>query len=87
MPARKRSPKDGFTATEVGTLIESLRNEIRLVVEGLADIRREVDGLKAWREVMTEDIALIKTELRAIRTDLTAFDTRLKIVEEKLGIH
>ena len=82
MAARKQVQKDTYTVTEVGTLIEALRTDIRLIAEEVVSIRREVDGSKAWRATADHkflQIDLILTELRALRTDL-------KAVESKVGL-
>jgi len=67
MPARQRPQRETFTATEVGALIESLRKEIRIVADGFADVRKELDGFKAWRTRIDDwrarvDLALLGSE-------------------------
>jgi len=101
MAERKRAPKSSsFSPTEVGVLIESLRDELRVVADGVADVHKEVNGLKAWRAGVTEELALnsvwrndakdtldaMREELRAIKVDRKTFDGRLKIVEAKVGL-
>lgn len=86
MPPSKRPSKDAFTVTEVGALIESLRHEIRLVAEGLVDLRTKVDNLSKDVGNLRKDADLILVEIRAIRSEMKTFDARLKVVEEKLGI-
>ena len=95
MSPRKRSPrdKDTFTAREVGALLESLRHQIKLIAEGVADLRKEVDGFKSWRTTIDtwrtgvdDAFNFIKKEIQLMRTDLKAFDERLKLVEAKVGL-
>ncbi len=91
MSPRRSTKKDSFTTTEVGALLESLRHDIGLIADGVADIRKEVAGFKAWRAKVDEDLALIKpalrtieADLKAIKADLKAFDERLKASRDKL---
>jgi hypothetical protein len=105
MPERKHVPKhkrpqNTFTATEVGTLLESIQTEIRLVADGVADIQRQVDGLKAWRtDVMNEveglklwrvkvtgDLNEIMGDLRTIKANLKTFEARIQAVEAKVAL-
>ena len=90
MPPRKRpQQKDSFSATEVGVLIEELRSEFRTVVDIARDVKAEVEGLHRWRSVVDEKLVkldFVLTELRMIRSELKAFDERLRAVEAKVGL-
>jgi len=80
------APKEPFTAREVGALVESLHHDIRLIAEGVVDIRKEVDGLKGWRANVTDDLTMLKTGLRTIQANMKSFDERLRAVEAKVGL-
>ncbi len=74
MRERKRDSKS-FTAGEVATLIEAQNNEIRILAEGIADMRSKVnkidDTVIPLLTQHSEGIAIIKVEMRAVRTELT----------------
>jgi hypothetical protein len=94
MPAKKspKSPDSAAEARRTNVLLEELDSQLRLVSEGVAAIRRDVDGLKAWRTETTDNMDLIKAiirkntdELDRIRDDLKAFLKRLETVETRFS--
>ena len=80
--------------------MEALRNEIRIVAEGLEDMRKEFAGFKEWRGAITkelegfrdwrtgvsQELSAIKKEVGSMRTDLKTFDQRLQTVEAKVRL-
>ncbi len=61
-----------ITTQEVGVLIEALRSDFRGVIEGQAHLREQVAILKEMVGKNTEDIALLKLEMRGVRAELSA---------------
>lgn len=54
-----RREKKVYTATEVGTLIESFRNDIAIIAEDITTIKRDVAVLK-------EDMRDVKQRLKVV---------------------
>ena len=72
-----------FSATEVGTLIESLRSEFRVVAEGVLALRKDVDDLKSRVSALEVDMRLLKD---VIRVAIPSMNVRLSNLEAKVGV-
>ncbi len=93
-PAKSKKTSDHFTATEVGTLIESFRSEIRVIAENhtALDTRlekieiaihgnsRRLDMIELRLDVMDGKIARLEDGLLKLSKDLR--DTRQELKNE-----
>ena len=75
--------KNTYTATEVGTLIESFQSKLGMIAE-------EVQGFSKWRLKTDSRLERIETRLTCvedvIRIAIPAHEKRLKKLESKVGI-
>ncbi len=61
-----------MTTQEVGVLIEALRSDFQHVIDGQIQMREQMEILKEMIGKNTEDIALLKLEMRGVRAELSA---------------
>lgn len=77
--------KDSYTATEVGTLIESFRSEFRTFGESLSDVRERVVRLEELFpriESIERDVGAIKIILRPFASQLSDHERRIVSLEK-----
>ena len=72
-----------FSVTEVGTLIESLRSEFRVVAKGVLALRKDVDELKSRVSALEVEVRLLKD---VIRVAIPSINVRLSNLEAKVGV-
>ena len=87
MPSRKNRSKGTFTATQVGALVETFRNEIRVVVEGLTDVHKELRGFRDWRLTTTRELEGFRDWRCGVTKELEGFrDWRTGVSQELSAI-
>ena len=69
----------GFTATEVGALVEELRGDIRLLAEGFGVMGGDIRILKDDVSILKTDVSLIKDTFRVTIPDPEKRITRLEL--------
>jgi len=76
--------KDGksFTITEVGTLVESLHNDISVIVEDMSSVKNDVSALKSDVHELKTDMKLVKD---VIRVAIPNHEQRISRLEAKVG--
>ena len=74
-----------FSVTEVGTLVESFRNDISVVAERVGTLCEDVAMLKLGQETLTRDNQVIKDVLGTVCGDVRELKTRMASVETKLS--
>ena len=72
-----------FSPTEVGTLVESLRTDIRSVAEGVTLLRKDVDELKSRVSSLEVEVRSMKDVLRVA---IPSINVRLANLEAKVGV-
>ena len=82
MANNKKSGKT-FSSTEVGTLVESLRNDISIIAEDLVSVKNDVSMLKTDTHELKTDMKLVKD---AIRVAIPSMNARLTNLEAKVGV-
>lgn len=89
-PSAKRT-RDRYTV-----VLEGLRSDFNVFGEGLGGVRENVDHMKPKIEELTEDMKIVKAELRMIRHDLKEkvgreeFETleqRVETLEKRIAVH
>jgi|GEM_PF-3201265 len=70
----------GFTSTEVGTLIEEFRGDIKLFAEGFSIMSGDIHNLKEDVHELKSDMKLVKD---AIKIAIPAHDKRITRLELK----
>ena len=80
-PEKGKSDKEGFTSNEVGALIESFRNDIRVIAEDQASMKDDLSALKNDMREVKEDLAMVKD---AVKNSLSALDVRVTGPEAKV---
>ena len=70
-----------FSGTEVGALIESLRNDIALVAEGQGAMREDIAVLKSDVKELKADMRVVKDILRV---EIPKNNSRLSTLEAKV---
>ena len=97
MPERG-APKT-YTATQVGTLIESFQKEQHMMAEGIVDLRRDmtelkhdVADLKEWRlsadgnfRVIFSSLQGINTSIESLAGEVRGIGRRMDVAEERLA--
>ena len=73
-PSKK---SDTFTATQVGVLVEELRSEFRVFGESQDLTNSKLDATMAMVARNTEDIFVIKADIRVMKNDITDIKTTL----------
>jgi len=80
MSNKNRKNETGFTNSEVGTLVESLRNDISVIAEDIVSVKNDVSVLK-------DDMAEVKTRLVTIedgfRVSMPLLTRRVSALETK----
>jgi len=78
------SKKNGkiFSATEVGTLVESLRGDIRAVAEGVTYLHSDMDDVKTRLSSLEVEARSVKDVLRIA---VPSINTRLNRLEVRTG--
>ena len=75
-------PKKDFSPTEVGSLVESFRHEIRLIAEKVDAVQEDVISLKNDMAEVKTDLAAVKD---AIRITVPSHEKRIGKLESKVG--
>ena len=83
MTNKERKNDQTYSATEVGTLVESLRNDISVIAEDLTSVKNDVSGLKTDMIQVKADLVTIKDTIRIAIPSLTR---RVSILEAKAGV-
>lgn len=81
MPSNK--PNKTFTVTEVGTLVESFRNDISVIAEDLRSVKEDVNILKSDVHELKLDMKVVKD---VIRIEIPFLKERVTRLEVKTGI-
>jgi len=72
-----------YSVTEVGTLVESVRNDISVIAEDLSSVKKDVSLLKT-------DMAEVKVRLITIedgvRIAIPSLTRRVSAIEAKVGV-
>ena len=79
MSAMRREDKP-FTSTEVGTLIESFRNDMSIMAERLIRVEEKVDVLQIDVNELKTDMKTVKDVLRI---EIPSINSRLISLEAK----
>lgn len=86
-PWRNKMPNNEFdktyTSTEVGTLVESFRNEIRVIAERIVPMSEDMAVLKEEMKEVKADIRVIKD---VIRIEIPSLKNRVSKIETHIGI-
>jgi peptidoglycan hydrolase CwlO-like protein len=69
---------------EFAVVLEQLHSDFRTFGEGLSSLRSKVDAIFEMAGKNTEDLTLIKADLRILKTDLKAFGKRISSLEETI---
>jgi hypothetical protein len=59
-----------YTAGEVGSLLESINDGIKVIAEDQSSMKKDIKEIKANIDSITSDVVDIKTELKVINTKL-----------------
>ncbi|OGX36493.1 MAG: hypothetical protein A3C36_01335 [Omnitrophica WOR_2 bacterium RIFCSPHIGHO2_02_FULL_52_10] len=84
------SPKKksgNFTPSQVGALFESLKSDIRLLAEGLSDLRGKFDMMFAELGRQREEFFLMKADMNIIKSDMSSMKTDMSAVKDLLKNH
>jgi len=90
----KKHPKkdDKFRPTEVGALIEDLRDQFKVFGEGLNDLREKVDtvtgmvGQEAEKSTMSRiDIMVLKNTVTQINGKLAGIEKDMRLIRDNLA--
>jgi predicted nucleic acid-binding Zn-ribbon protein len=73
--------EDKFSSTEVGALIESLRSEIRPVLEAIPGIQNKLDSIFEQVGKNTEKLGVLET---VIKSHTEKIDLNQKLIERVL---
>jgi len=85
---KKQAKKNGkFTVTEVGTLIEAMRRELRPILEDIPSIKAKLDSTFEQVGKNTEEIQLIKHILSKHTEDIQLIKQTLDKHSELLNEH
>lgn len=72
----KKERQDKFSSAEVGALIESLRSEIKPVLEAIPDMQSKLDGIFEQIGKNTEQLAVLETVVKS-HTEKTEINRQL----------
>ncbi len=76
------SNEDHFTASQVMTMFESLRNDISVIAEGQISMKEDINILKSDVGQLKFDMTIVKD---FIRIEFSALKSRVSILEKKVG--
>ena len=68
--SKPRKERGSYSVTEVGTLIESLRNDISTIAEGQVALRADVDILKTDVREIKDRLILVEDTIRVSLPDI-----------------
>jgi hypothetical protein len=72
-----------FSATEVGTLVEGLRTDIRAVAEAVAPIPERLTAVEVRLGVVETEVRSLKD---VVRVAVPSINVRLSNLEAKVGV-
>lgn len=72
-----------YTAGEVGSLLESINDGIRVIAEDQSSVKRDIKEIKSDVNVMKSDIVDIKSDIVDIKSDIQDMKVELKMKAEK----
>lgn len=81
--SEKRS--SGFTATEVGSMLESIGKEIRVVAEGHSDLDRRLGDLEVEIHGNTEKLNMLQIVSGVTKDKVSHLDNRVSLLDKKVG--
>ena len=76
--SRSHKGKDSYSATEVGPLIESFRNDISVIAEGQVALQNGIDILKTDIREIKDRLILVEDTIRISLPDIYSRVNRLK---------
>ena len=91
--SKKTNPKkeDNFSVTEVGTLVESFRNDIKIIAEGhsllndkVDNLSRRVDAIAVNQASTLERVTMVEITQRKILTDTSEIKVILSSHDKRL---
>lgn len=77
---------DKFTVTEVGALIEDLRNQFKIFGEGLKDLREKFDTLDTKLEALTGIVSHEAKKSDLSRIDIANLKNTVARIEEDIRL-
>lgn len=80
---KERSDDKHYTSTEVGALVESFRNDISVIAEGVQELTERMDHVEIRLEHIENRLIVCEDAIRISMPDLYKRVTRL---ETKVGI-
>ena len=81
--SEKRS--SGFTATEVGSMLESIGKEIRVVAEGHGDLDRRLGDLEVEIHGNTEKLNMLQIVSGVTKDKVSHLDNRVSLLDKKVS--
>ena len=79
----EKKSDEHFTATEVGTLVESFRNDIAVIPEDLTSVKTDVGILKTDVHELKTDMKIVRD---VIRVAVPSHSNRISALEAKTGL-
>ena len=86
MSKKPAKTNDAFSASQVGVLVEDLRNEIRAVAESQTSLVKKVDMMYEEMGRQREDIWTLKTDVRIIKEDIKVLKEDVKVLKEDVSM-
>ena len=78
----KKKTEDNFTVTEVGTLVESLRNDISVIAEDLTSVKNNVNILRTDVHELKNGMKIVRD---VVRIAIPSLSVRVSSLEAKVG--
>ena len=72
-----------FTATEVGTMFDSLKSEIRIIAEVVVPLREDMIEVKSRLTAVETEVRSLKDVMKIA---IPALSQRVTLLETKIGI-